>query len=84
MLTPGQRYEIGKWAAEHGVTVTLRYYTEKYLISMQKVKGLYKDPCWEQFKPCQASAGASMFTLVLAQEKKTHCEDIKELPWHFL
>ena len=30
MLTPGQRYEIGKRAAEHGVTATLRYYSEKY------------------------------------------------------
>ena len=27
ILTPAQRYEIGRRAAEHGVTATLRYYS---------------------------------------------------------
>ena len=30
MLSPAQRYEIGKRAAEHGVTASLRYYAKKY------------------------------------------------------
>ena len=30
ILTPAQRYEVGKRAAEHGVTAALRYFTKKY------------------------------------------------------
>ena len=51
MLTPGQRYKIGKRAAEYGVTTTLRYYTRKYWdlplteTSTQRFKDLYKDHC---------------------------------------
>jgi len=29
-LTPAQKYEIGKRAAEHGVTASMRYFVEKY------------------------------------------------------
>ena len=28
MLTPAQRYEVGKRAAEHGVTVSIRYFAK--------------------------------------------------------
>jgi len=47
-LTPGQQYEVGKRAAEHGVTATLRYY-DKYKdlqlteTTVRRLKGLYKD-----------------------------------------
>ena len=30
MLTPAQRYEVGKRAAEHGVTASIHYFTRKY------------------------------------------------------
>ena len=30
ILTPAQRYEVGKRAAEHGVTAALRYFAKKY------------------------------------------------------
>ena len=30
ILTPAQRYEIGRRAAEHGVTATLRYYLRRF------------------------------------------------------
>ena len=30
MLSPPQRYEIGKRVEEHGVTASLRYYAKKY------------------------------------------------------
>ena len=29
ILTPAQRYQVGKRAAEHGVTATIRYYAQK-------------------------------------------------------
>ena len=29
-LTPAQKYEIGKRAAEHGITASIRYFTKKY------------------------------------------------------
>ena len=30
ILTPAQQFEVGKRAAEHGVTASLRYFTKKY------------------------------------------------------
>ena len=30
MLTPAQRYEVGKRAAEHGVTASILYFAKKY------------------------------------------------------
>ena len=30
ILTPAQRYEVGKRASEHGVTASLRYFSKKY------------------------------------------------------
>ena len=47
MLSPAQRYEIGKRAAEHDVTASLHYYAKKYPelplkeTSVQKFKNLY-------------------------------------------
>ena len=49
ILTPAQRYEIGKRAAEHNTTVSLRYYAEKYPKlkltepSVRRFKNLYKE-----------------------------------------
>ena len=49
MLTPAQRYEIGKRAAEHGVTDSIRYFAGKYPKlklkepSVRRFKNLYKD-----------------------------------------
>jgi len=49
MLTPTQRYEIAKNAAEVGVTDSLHYYTSKYPklplkeTSVRRFKNLYKD-----------------------------------------
>ena len=51
ILTPAQRYEVGKRAAEHGVTVALRYFAKKYPelpfkeTSAQRFKNLYQSDC---------------------------------------
>jgi len=49
MLTPAQRYEIGKGASEHGTTNTMRYYARKYPqfkslkeSSVRRFKNLYQ------------------------------------------
>ena len=47
MLTPAQRYEVGKRAAEHGVTASIRYFAKKYPklplkeTSVRRFKNLY-------------------------------------------
>ena len=47
MLTPAQRYEVGKRAAEHGVTAFIRYFAKKYPklplkeTSVRRFKNLY-------------------------------------------
>ena len=47
-LTPGQQYKVGKWAAEYGVTASLRYFACKYKdlpltdTTVKCLKGLYK------------------------------------------
>jgi len=49
MLTPTQRCEIGRRAAAHGVTASLRYYAEKYPrfplmeTSVRRFKNIYKE-----------------------------------------
>jgi len=56
MLTPTQRCEIGKRAAAHGVTASLRYYTEKYPrlplteTSVRRFKNLYKEAVKKSMK----------------------------------
>ena len=51
IFSPAQRYEIGKRAAEHGVTASLRYYAKKYPelslkeTSMRRFKNLYQAEC---------------------------------------
>ena len=47
MLTPAQRYEVGKRAAEYGMTASIRYFAKKYPklplkeTSVQRFKNLY-------------------------------------------
>ena len=54
MLSPAQRYEIGKRAAEHDVTASLRYYAKKYPelplkeTSVRRFKNLYQAECKRQ------------------------------------
>ena len=61
MLTPAQRYEVGKRAAEYWVTVSIRYFAKKYLklplkkTSMQK----FKDPYVAKVKGKGASSKPS-------------------------
>jgi len=50
MLTPAQRYEIGKRASEHGTTNTMRYFSWKYPkfkslkeTSVRRFKNLYQE-----------------------------------------
>ena len=51
ILTPAQRYEVGKRAAEHGVTAALRYFAKKYPemplkeTSVRRYKNLYQSEC---------------------------------------
>ena len=51
ILTPAQRYEVGKRAAEHGVTAALRYFAKKYPelplkeTSVRRFKSLYQSDC---------------------------------------
>ena len=48
ILTPAQRYEIGKRAAENGIAASLRYYAQKYPelalkeTTVQRLKDLYQ------------------------------------------
>ena len=86
MLTPDQRYEIGKRAAEHGVTTTLCYYTRKYRdlplteTSTRRFKDLNKDHCREQSKPRQASADGNNADPSAGPSEEAHHEEVKELP----
>ena len=51
ILTPTQRYEVGKRAAEHGITAALRYFAKKYPelllkeTSIRRFKNLYQSDC---------------------------------------
>ena len=48
ILTPAQRYQVGKRAAEHRVTSTIRYYAQKFPdlalkeASIQRLKNIYQ------------------------------------------
>ena len=48
ILTPAQRYEVGKRASEHGVTASLRYFFKKYPqlclkeTTVRRLKNLYQ------------------------------------------
>ena len=66
MLTPAQRYEVGKRAAEHGVTASIRYFAKKYPklplkeTSARRFKILYVAECkqkvpmiMKKFKNCR-------------------------------
>lgn len=70
ILTPAQRYEVGKRAAEHGVTASLRYFAKKYPelplkeTSVQRLKNLYQCDC-KQLRASNAVAPV---------------EDVHELP----
>jgi len=47
-MKPAQRYQVGKRAAEHGVTATIRYYNRKFLDlalkenTVKRLKNSYK------------------------------------------
>ena len=48
-MTPGQQFQIGKRAAEHGITTSMRYFARKYPdlplkeTSVRRLKNLYLD-----------------------------------------
>ena len=48
ILTPAQRYEVGKRASEHGATASIRYFSKKYLqlslkeTTVRRLKNLYQ------------------------------------------
>ena len=90
-LTPGQRYEVGKRTAEHGVTATLRYYAEKYLklplkeTTARRLKDLYKDTLKPKAKSKKAKPkdeGSDVASENSDEEptKETEPEEVKELP----
>ena len=49
MLTPAQKFEIGRRASEHGVTSALRYFSKKFPdlplkeTSVRRLKNLYRE-----------------------------------------
>ena len=81
MLTSGQKYEVGKWAAEHGVTATFCYYATKYPdlplteTSTRRFKNLYKDHRRELARSHKGSADGDD-----AGPSKRADEKIKEFP----
>jgi len=95
-LTSGQRYEVGKRAAEYGVTATLKYYAGKYPnlplkeTTTRRLKNLYKDT----FNPKRKSKKADMIVVKLTEDDKpqrdesvensdkepAEPEEVKELP----
>ena len=62
MLTPAQRYEVGKRAADHGVTASIHYFAKKYQklslkeTSIQRFKNLYLAKVKLQEAPSKASS----------------------------
>ena len=70
ILTPTQRYEVGKRATEHGITAALCYFAKKYPelplkeTSIRRFKNLYQSDCKQReplvllcrlkFKNCHA------------------------------
>ena len=59
MLSGAQRFEIGKRAAEHGVTASLRYYAKKYPelplkeSSVRRFKNLYQERLASSAEPTE-------------------------------
>jgi len=80
MLTSGRRYKIGKQAAEHGVTATLPYYSEKYWdlplseTSVRRFKGVYKHHCRLQAIPRPASEDSDNADLSAGTSENAHVE----------
>ena len=70
ILTPAQRYEVGRRAAEHGVTATLRYYSVRFLelplkeTSVRRLKNEYRA---NLNKPGGSSSGVE-------EIKELHCK----------
>ena len=64
MLTSTQRCEIGKWAAAHGVTASIKYYVENPRLqlteaSIRRFKNLYNEVAkkkLDEVKKAQASS----------------------------
>jgi len=65
MLTPTQQCEIGKRAAAHGVTASLRYHAKKYPrlplteTSVRRFKNLYKETVKKKIDQVKKSQVAS-------------------------
>ena len=61
ILTPAQSYEVGKRAAEQGITASLRYFAKKYPelplkeTSVQRLKNLYQYECIRKQKNAVAA-----------------------------
>jgi len=80
MFTPGQRYEIGKQATEHGVTATLATMLRLPLseTSTQRFKDLYQSSL-QQAKPRLASEDSNNINPSADTSEEVHVEEIKEL-----
>ena len=71
ILTPAQRYEVGKRAAEHGVTAALRYFAKKYPemplkeTSVRRYKNLYQSEC-KQRRASNAVPDYCMYSLAVS------------------
>ena len=73
-LIPSQRYEVGKRAAEYGITASLRYFAKKYpeLIplketSVRRLKNQYQSNCKQQKASNQTNSVVQV-------------EEVRELP----
>ena len=81
ILTPAQRFEVGKRAAEHGVTASLRYFAKKYPnlplkeTSVRRLKNLYQAEMKERVtEAIAASTSSSAIAIPCA------ASDVQELP----
>ena len=80
ILTPAQRFEVGKRAAEHGVTASLRYFARKYPhlplkeASVRRFKNLYQSEVKKNlWKPVASTSSTITDPAAVATE-------IQELP----
>ena len=78
-LTPAQKYEIGKRAAEHGVTASIRFYKNKYPhlapkeTTVQRLKNCYKDCIKAQASVTFKTGGAAEAVVQELPNKKVGC-----------
>ena len=80
ILTPAQRFKVGKRAAQHGVTASLRYFAKKYPnlplkeTSVRRLKNLYQA---EMKKKVTEAIAASTLSSAVAP---CAAGDVQELP----